>query len=580
MIEPLAWTARTFTFDLPLGAFPAVLERLRGTPARAGELVAGVPEDVLGARHNGKWSAKENLGHLSDLEPLDEKRLQDFLAGAAVLTAADVTNPVTETAGHNQTLIAAVLEHLRNARLEWVRNLESLTEQDIARSALHPRLRQPMRLLDWTYFIAEHDDHHLAKARLSILGHRRSAVTVIGDAVLAEATPAAPVVPARERTIPKALELFRIPEGISYLNCATMAPQLRSATAAGLEATRLKEAPWNFSAPDWFTGAETLRELAAQVLGTEADGVALVPAASYGLAVAAANLPVRRGQSIVLLDQEFPSNVYVWHEVAKKQDARVATVRRRPDEGWTEALLETIDEETAVVSVPHCHWTDGTRIDLVRVGERVRAIGAALVIDASQSLGACPLDLSLVQPDFLVAVGYKWLLGPYSLGYLYAAPKWRETGAPIEWSWMTRAGSDDFARLVDYREDYRPGARRFDVGEFSQFTLVPMAAAALRQILAWGVGRIQESVSLLTDHAGRLAAEAGYVVAPREERLGHIIGIRLPRGLPGGLLQQLASARVYVSVRGDSIRVAPHAYNDTADIDRLFAALDQARRTA
>jgi selenocysteine lyase/cysteine desulfurase len=103
-----------------------------------------------------------------------------------------------------------------------------------------------------------------------------------------------------------------------------------------------------------------------------------------------------------------------------------------------------------------------------------------------------------VQPDFLVAVGYKWLLGPYGLGYLYVAPKWQERGIPLEQSWLTRAGSEDFARLVDYRDKYRPGARRFDMGEFPQFALAPMAMAALRQILAWGVNNIQETISALT----------------------------------------------------------------------------------
>jgi hypothetical protein len=170
MIEPLPWTARAFTFDLPLGAFPAILERVRGTPARAAELVAGVAEEVLGARRNGKWSAKENIGHLSDLGPLDERRLQDFLDGAAMLTAADTRNPGTEMAHHNDVPMATILGRLREGRLEWVRKLELVTEQDIARSAVHQRLRQPMRLLDWVYFIAEHDDHHLAKARLAILG--------------------------------------------------------------------------------------------------------------------------------------------------------------------------------------------------------------------------------------------------------------------------------------------------------------------------------------------------------------------------------------------------------------------------
>jgi hypothetical protein len=169
MIKPVAWTARRFNFDLPAGAFPAVLERLRGTPARAAELVSGIPEELLNARLNGKWSIKEHLGHLADLHELDEKRLREFLAGATVLSAADMTNSLTEAANHNQAPIAVILERLRSHRLEWVSKLEMLSEEEVARSALHPRLQQPMRVLDWAYFVAEHDDHHLVRVRQAVL---------------------------------------------------------------------------------------------------------------------------------------------------------------------------------------------------------------------------------------------------------------------------------------------------------------------------------------------------------------------------------------------------------------------------
>jgi selenocysteine lyase/cysteine desulfurase len=223
--------------------------------------------------------------------------------------------------------------------------------------------------------------------------------------------------------------------------------------------------------------------------------------------------------------------------------------------------------------VPQCHWTDGSKVDLERIGERIRQVGAALVIDASQSLGACPLDLGRVQPDFVVAVGYKWLLGPYGLGYLYVAPKWRECGIPLEQSWLTRAGSEDFARLVDYRDEYRPGARRFDGGEFPQFVLVPMAMAALRQILAWGVSNIQEAISALTGRIAECARGEGYAVLPPDESCGHMIGIRRPEGIPSDLATLLKEAKVFVSIRGDSIRIAPHVYNDGNDIERLFEVL-------
>jgi selenocysteine lyase/cysteine desulfurase len=385
-----------------------------------------------------------------------------------------------------------------------------------------------------------------------------------------------PIQPTIPTPIEAVRDLFEIPEGITYLNCASMAPQLRCVTEVGLRAVRTKTSPWNLSAAEWLSGCEELRVLAARVMGTDSDGVALVPAASYGIATAAANLPLARGQTIVILHQQFPSNVYAWYELAKKNGGRVVVAQREPGVDWTEALMRAIDDDTAIVAVPQCHWTDGSKVDLEHVGQRARDVGAGLVIDASQSLGASPLNLERVQPDFLTAVGYKWLLGPYGLGYLYVAPKWRESGVPLEQSWIARAGSDDFSRLVDHTDAYGPGARRFDMGESPQFVLAPMAIAALQQVLAWGVERIQRTLSLLTEKVAQFAADIDYAVLPPEQRSAHMIGIRHARGIPVGLPQLLHDANVFVSVRGDSIRIAPHLYNDAGDIERLFAVLRKA----
>jgi len=221
-------------------------------------------------------------------------------------------------------------------------------------------------------------------------------------------------------------------------------------------------------------------------------------------------------------------------------------------------------------------YVDGTIVDLVRVGERARQVGAAFVIDASQALGATPIDIASIQPDFLVSVGYKWQLGPYGLGYLYASPKWQKQGMPIEQSWMPRRGSSDFTRLTDYSDDFQPGARRFDVGEFTQFISAPMCAAGLQQVLDWGIASIELSISSLTEEIAQRALAAGYDVAPPEQRSKHMIGIRFRNGLPEKLPAALAAAKVYVSIRGDSVRVSPHLYNDTDDIDRLFAAIASA----
>ena len=149
-----------------------------------------------------------------------------------------------------------------------------------------------------------------------------------------------------------------------------------------------------------------------------------------------------------------------------------------------------IDEQTAVVAIPEVHWTDGTRFDLTRVGAKARACGAKLVIDATQSVGAMPFDFQGIQPDAVVCAGYKWLMGPYSIGLAYFGPAY-DDGVPLEENWITRRGSQDLSSLVRYQEEYQPGAVRFDVGERSNFVLMPMLEAGLSQVLNWGPAAIQ-----------------------------------------------------------------------------------------
>lgn len=381
------------------------------------------------------------------------------------------------------------------------------------------------------------------------------------------------VVSKTSEPLPSQRDLFDLPAGVTFLNCAYIAPPLRAVIRAGRDAVHRSKRLWELHADEWFAGPEALRAAAAPLMGADADGVALVPAASYGIAIAAANVPVERGQNIVVLDEQFPSNVYAWRTLARARDAEIRTARKEPSDAWTDAVLDAIDDDTGVVAVPNGHWTDGALVDLIRVAERARAVEAALVVDASQSIGAYPTDVAAIRPDFLVTVGYKWQLGPYGLGYLYADPKYRETGVPIERSWMTRAGAEDFAGLVDYVDAYRPGARRFDMGEYPQFVLLPMALAALRQLLEWGVERVQASLARLTDRIGTEAREMGLSALPSHERMGHMIGVRFPDGIPDALPGRLADTRIHVSVRGDSIRVAPHVHNDEDDIARLLSVL-------
>ena len=373
-------------------------------------------------------------------------------------------------------------------------------------------------------------------------------------------------------------ELFEIPEEIAYLNCAYMSPQLKAVKAAGEEAMARKSRPWEISPRDFFEDSETARTLFAEIVGGDAEGVALIPSVSYGMAIATANVPLEEGQNVVVLEEQFPSNVYPWRELARRKRAEVVTVARPADHDWTNAVLERVNERTAVVAVPNCHWTDGSLVDLTRVGEQAREVGAALVVDAIQSLGARPFDVSEVRPDFLVVSSYKWLLGPYGLGFMYVGEEYRE-GTPIEHNWINRHGSEDFSRLVEYEDAFQPGARRFDVGERSNFVLLPMANEALRRILAWGVGNIAETLSVLTVRIEDEARELGMETMPARRRAGHMIGLKLGPKAPEDLAARLARDNVFVSVRGRSLRVSPHLYNTEADVERLFDSLVRHLRT-
>jgi len=168
MISQTAWLDRKFTFNLPLGTFAPLLERLRGTPVRAKELVSGLPEQMLARRLDRKWSVKEHLGHLVDLAGLDDRRLNEFLNHTKVLSAADIENRATELADHRSVPVVEIIRRLTAGREGLVRRLELLTEEQVAIVAIHPRLEESMRLTDWVYFVAEHDDHHLAQARRAI----------------------------------------------------------------------------------------------------------------------------------------------------------------------------------------------------------------------------------------------------------------------------------------------------------------------------------------------------------------------------------------------------------------------------
>jgi selenocysteine lyase/cysteine desulfurase len=324
---------------------------------------------------------------------------------------------------------------------------------------------------------------------------------------------------------------------------------------------------------DFFTQSEHCRSLFAKTLGADKECVSFIPSASYGIAVAAKNLNLKSGDEVVVLSEQFPSNYYMWKHKADLAGACIRTVPKTNSD-LTAAVLDTITEKTAIAAIPNCHWADGTLVDIQAVSKRCSEVGAALVLDLSQSAGVMPVDFNSVNPDFVITVGYKWLLGPYSFGYMIVNKKHRD-GQPLEYNWMARENSENFSDLVLYRDSFQPGARKFDVGERSNFVLMPMAIAALKQISEWGINNIGNSLSHFTDEIASRALELGLTVLNKKERAPHILGIQFQNGVPHRLADNLQRENIYVSIRGNSIRIAPYLYNTNKDINRLFTVIKQ-----
>jgi selenocysteine lyase/cysteine desulfurase len=372
--------------------------------------------------------------------------------------------------------------------------------------------------------------------------------------------------------LPVQREMFDIPDEIAYFNTANLAPHLHSVRAAGEAALDSRSRPWAITPEDWFTDVERLRGLFGRLIGGDADGVALIPATSYGFAVAARCADLAPGRRILVLDEEYPSGVYTWRTAARHTGAEILTVRRRFDEDWAQAILAAMDETVAVVSVPNVHWTDGALVDLARIAHAAHNLGALLVIDASQSLGAMPIDVEELRPDFVISVGYKWLLGPFGRGYMWMAQPYR-AAEPLEENWISRADSEDFARLVDYRDEYQPGARRFDVGQRTCFEITPMAIAALEQIHEWGVGRIARFLQGVTTQIARGLDGTDFQPLPEPLRGPHMLGVAVPEAKRPAVIPALADANCYAALRGSSLRIAPHLHTTTDDVDRLLGIL-------
>ncbi len=364
-----------------------------------------------------------------------------------------------------------------------------------------------------------------------------------------------------------------------YLNCAYMSPMLKKVEKAGIKGIHFQRKPDKIMPEDFFKNIEEIKGSFSKLINCKnPDRIAYVPAASYGLANVTNNIKLERGEGVVVVSDQFPSNVYPWMNLTKKYDGELKFVKKQTSsksqgKKWNEDILSAIDKKTKVVSMGIVHWADGTLFDMKKIREKTRENNALLIIDGTQSIGSMPFDVDEIQPDALVCAGYKWLMGPYGSGLSYFG-EFFDDGEPIEESWINRKGSEDFSNLINYQHEYAKFAKRYSVGQQSNFINVDMLNQGIKQINKWGVDKVYDYIKNISSKYFDMLDRSKVWYEEENYRAGHLFGLKPKKNLKK-ILKKIREKNIYISLRGDIIRVSPSVYNTEKDILKLFECVSE-----
>jgi selenocysteine lyase/cysteine desulfurase len=369
--------------------------------------------------------------------------------------------------------------------------------------------------------------------------------------------------------------LFDIPEEVTYLNIASLSPSFKAVEQAGIDAVLQKSKPYTIPISDFFDPVTELKSLFAKLIQTnEPERIVTIPSVSYGIATVANNIKLNPNDEIIVIDEQFPSNIYAWNKLAERYNAKIKTIKS-PNikdsnaKQWNADLIDAITSNTAVVALGNIHWSNGTIFDLKAIREKSKEHNALLIVDGSQTIGAFPFSIEDIQPDALICAGYKWLFGPYGCAYAYFG-KYFDNGEPIENNWSNRLHSENLAELTNYQSEYKPLANRYAVGESGNFIYVKMQIEALKQVIKWTPNAIQNYCKSISFESIKELTNLGCVIEDEAYRTYHLFGAKLPKTID---LKKLKAAfqeqHIFVSFRGDYIRISCHLYNTKGDFDRL-----------
>ncbi len=373
------------------------------------------------------------------------------------------------------------------------------------------------------------------------------------------------------------IDKFIIEGNKTYLNCAYMSPMLKTVEEAGIKGLKIKRAPHNILPEDFFSDVNDLKKSFAKLINLDKhERIAISSSVSYGLANITNNIQLKESDNVILIGDQFPSNVYPWMELTKKYNANLRFINKPNSEdnagrAWNEKILNSINKQTKVVAMGLVHWADGTIYDIEKIRKKTKEVNALLIIDGTQSIGVMPFDIKTTKPDALICAGYKWLMGPYGIGLSYYGPFF-DNGKPIEESWINRKNSEDFSNLINYEDEYGEYARRYSVGQQSNFINISMLKAGIDQLNNWGVKNVYKYIESITTPCFPLLNRENTWYEDSKFRSSHLFGIRPKKNLKK-ILKKIRENNIFISLRGDIIRVSPSVYNTKEDVQKLFECI-------
>jgi selenocysteine lyase/cysteine desulfurase len=365
-------------------------------------------------------------------------------------------------------------------------------------------------------------------------------------------------------------------DDVAYLNVAGQSPMPRVAVHAAQKALEWKKYPHQLPDAAYFGLPDRIRALVAQLIGGRPEEVALTTGASGGLAAVAAGLDWKPEDEVLLARGEFPAHFSTWMPLGNAGRLRVRVIEPCGRFLTADDFITHIGPRTRLVSTSLVRFDDGARLDATRLARACHSAGAYLLLDASQCVGAMPIEVGGLGADFLVSAGYKWLLSPYGTGFFWARGDLIERMRVGPFYWMALEGAAEFHTLPLHQWKLAPGARRWDSPETASFLNLAAMEASLEFLLRVGVETVWEHNRLLAaEMIERLPLDRCVLASPGDpEARGPYacLAARSPEKT-AALYQKLREAQVIVSLREGALRVAPHLYNTGRDIDRLLAVL-------